>query len=184
MPFKSNMKSKSLLAILFAVVFMTTLPACGDDDMLFLFEVDHAFNIEIPAGQSPFQSLVIPFENLTSEIAAGLLARGLSADEITAVQTSRARIDLVSFDGDLSVLNSVVCNVYSGTNPIANPYEAGYTIEIRDRFTERIDIIPSLTDLNDVLRRDIFNMELVLSYREIIAVPMQARFTISFGVVE
>ncbi len=181
------MSRKTFINPLFLLLIATAIliiPSCGNDNQEFLFEVDYAFNIEIPAGQPTFQSLVIPFESLSSQIAAELAARGLSVDEVTAVQTSRARIDLLSFDGDLSVFHTIVSNIYLGTNPLSNPYEAGYTIEIRDRFTERIDIVPSLTDLTDVLRRDIFNMELVMSWRRINPSPMQARYTISFGVVE
>ena len=168
--------------LLIGVILMGT-SGCGKDDQVYLFEVDHAFDVTIPAGQSTITDLVFPFEHLSSLIAGELNNRGLNADDITAIQTSRARLDLVSFEGDLSDLRAVIVNTYSGPVP-SNPYEAGYTIQIRDESTDRIDIIPSLTDLKDVLRLDVFNMELVMKFRRIAPRPMQARFTISFGVVE
>ena len=160
-----------------------TIGSCRKDNQEFLFEVNHNFTVNIPAGQTPFLSLVFPFESVQSLIVQELANRGMSVDDINFIQTSRARLDLNTFEGDLSAFHTAVSNVYLGPDPKDNPYEACYTIEIRDRFTDRLDIVPSLTNLKDVLTKDRYNLELVLSSRRIIVVPFQATFSISFGVV-
>ena len=98
-------------------------------------------------------------------MARELDRRGLTLDDIASVHTARARLDLIGFEGDFSDFEEVVVNTYLGSNPHANPYEAGYTIEIKDRFTDQLDIVPSLTNLTDVLGNDFFNMELVITQR-------------------
>ena len=181
--YKIGFNPNILLFIAFALS-LTAISSCGNDDPDYLFEVEHGFDIILPAGQSTLSTLIIPFRNINSQIAQELNQRGLSADDVKAIQTSRARIDLTSFDGDLSDLRSVVVNVYTGQNATTNPYEAGYTIQIQDRVTDRLDIVPSLTNLSPVLRQDIFSMELEVDYRVIVPRDTRARFTIGFGVVQ
>lgn len=179
------MKTFREIALLALVVLVGgMLSSCGKNDEDYLFEVDHAFDIVIPDGQNQFQSLVIPFKDIQSKIALELNNRGLSADDVDVVQTSRARIDLVGFDGSLGVLSEVEVNLYQGLDPTLNPYEACYTIQIQDRYLERIDLVPSLTNLKEILKKDVFNMELVMSWKRVNLVSMNARFTISFGVLD
>jgi hypothetical protein len=181
------MRSKTLnicTASLILGIFFLSTSSCQKDDQQFLFEVSHSFTINVPSGQNPFESLVFPFESIQSLIVEELTNRGMTIADVNNIQTSRARLDLNTFEGDLSVFHTIVCNIYLGPDPKDNPYEAGYTIEIRDRFTDRLDIVPSLTNLRDALTKDRFNMELVLSSRRILAVPFQATFSISFGVID
>ncbi len=181
------MKHKSFQNILLSLALLICLlpiSSCGDDDQDYLFEVDYAFTITVPTGQNPALSLVFPFEHLASQIVQQLSSRGLTEADITSIHTTRSRLDLLGFDGDFSDLQEAIVNVYLGPNPSANPFEAAYTIEIRDRFTDQLDIVPSLTNLKEVLTKDFFNMELVLTQRRTIVVPMEARFSITFGVIQ
>lgn len=186
MSFRSKMSSKTFNNIIKSLILgllIMSIPSCKNNDQNFLFEVNHSFVIDVPAGQSAFQSIVFPFENVQSLIVQELTNRGMSIDDVNLIQTSRASLILNSFEGDFSAFRSIVSNIYLGPDPADNPFEAGYTIEIRDRFTERLDIVPSLTNLVDVLTKDRFNIELELAPRRIIAIPFQATFSISFGVV-
>jgi len=187
MSFNCNMRNKSSSRILLALLLLPILLAssgCGNNDENYLFEVEYAFDIQIPDGQNAFQSLVIPFENLQSKVKTEMSNRGLSEDDIRIVQTSRARIDLVDFDGTLGVLSEVEVNLYQGLNPSVNPYEACYTIQIPDRNLEQLDLVPSLTNLKEILVDDAFNMEMVMSWKRINLIPMNARFSITFGAIE
>ena len=174
---------KPTFGLLLIVIAALGFSGCGNDDVEYLFEVDHAFNIQLPAGAGTINSIVLPFTNLTSLIAIELGRRNLTVDDIKAVHTVRARVDLVSFDGNLSDYIEAEVNVYSGSNPRNNAFEAGYTIQIKDQNLDRIDIIPSLSNLKEVLGRNIFNMELVMRPRRISPRNMAAVFSISFGVV-
>lgn len=103
-------------------------------------------------------------------------------EDIKRVGTARARLDLLEFDGDFSNFVEAEVNVYNGPNPLINPYEAAYTIEIRDRSLDQLDLVPSLTNLIEPMTKDLVSIELQLRQRRIIPVEFPIRFTIAFGV--
>jgi len=184
--FIGHMMRKTFYLLVPALLLMASamqLSSCGDKDEEFLFEVNYAYNIDVPRGQNPSLSIVFPFTNLESDVALELDRRGISMDDVTTINTTRARLDLIDFNSDFSNFEEVVVNTYLGIDPTANPFEAAYTIEIRERYQDQLDLVPSLTNLKEVMVSDRFSMELQLRPRRVILESMEVRFSISFGVV-
>lgn len=179
------MNRKSLLFYFFSaslIALSTLISSCNKDEVDYLFEVDYTFEVTVPSGQNPVASIVFPFQNLPSRVLQELNNRGLTMEDIKRVGTARARLDLLEFDGDFSNFVEAEVNVYNGPNPLINPYEAAYTIEIRDRSLDQLDLVPSLTNLIEPMTKDLVSIELQLRQRRIIPVEFPIRFTIAFGV--
>lgn len=183
--FHSQMIRKYLFFCAFSVMLLaisTMFSSCDKDDVEYLFETSYTFEITIPSGQNPVQSIVFPFSNLPSRVLQEMNNRGLTADDIKRISTARARLDLLDFNGDFSDFVEAEVNVFTGLDPLLNPFEAAYTIEIRDRYSDQLDLVPSLTNLLEPLTKELVSIELVLRQRRIIPVEFPARFTITFGV--
>ena len=173
---------KLLLILSICSLFLAT--GCGDDEENYLFEIHYNVPFEIPSGQNPSLAIVIPYDNLSNDIHTELTNMGRTIDDVTSINTSRARLDLNSFNGDLSVFNEITVNVFDQSNFTAPGIEAAYTIEIRDRVQTQLDLVPSLANLKEAFEQPTLNMEMVLEWRRTNAIQSSGILSISFGVIE
>lgn len=179
--------SPSMIKKIVFILIMSSSVAfhgCNNDDPEYLLELTYTRNFALPIGQNPALSVVIPYENIKNTLEDRLREIGKSMDDVRIIQTAHARMDLNTIEGDLSVLSQVLVNVYKAPDPRGNSLEAAYTIEIRDRATDRLDLIPSLANLVQMFDETHFNMELVLTFHRINTSNASGIFTITFGVLE
>ena len=159
--------------------------SCTPEQPDFLFESDYLLvkSEPIAAGQSPLLTYFWSESNIKSKIEGQLGEHGLKFEDIQQIRTAVANLRVRNLDGDLGTLGEVIMRISDASNPNLK-LEAAYTIYLDEKQKTEINLVPSLTNLLDVMSGDRFNIELQLRFRRVNATPLDVELFVKFGVVE
>ncbi|TVR84383.1 MAG: hypothetical protein EA409_01210 [Saprospirales bacterium] len=140
--------------------------SCKRDSKRAAFEMRYLMEIEIPAGLNVFTFHQFPVQKEASGINFFLDQANLNPEDIVAINTSFGRVTTLLGDEDLSIIDEIVIDLFRTDDNRLN-YEAAYTFQIPIRRLSRIDLVPSITNLKEVLLKDEFDLVMHVRFRGI-----------------
>lgn len=156
----------TFIALVFLLLMVLTGVSCKRDGKRAAFEMRYLMEIEIPAGLNVFTFHQFPVQKEPSGINFFLEQAKLEAEDIVAINTSFGRLTTLLGDEDLSMIDEIVIDLFRSDDNRLN-YEAAYTFQIPIRRLSRIDLVPSITNLKEVLMEDQFDLVMHVRFRGI-----------------
>lgn len=155
--------------------------SCKKDKARPAFELKYFMEFEIPAGLNTFTFHQFSFQNEESGIQFFLEQNNLDTSDIVSINTSFARLSSILGNEDLSIIDEIVIDVFRPSDPQDN-FEAAYTFQIPLRNTNRIQLVPSITNLKEVLQEDFFDLVIHIRFRSIPPRTSPVQLEIGFDV--
>lgn len=181
--FLSNKKStKSVgLLLLLILIFSSSFISCRKDNARPAFEMRYFIEFEVNAGANLFTYHQYPVQKIPTGIDFFLEQNNIEEDEILTVNTSFARLGTVFDNEDLSIIDEIIIDLFIPTDQSIN-YEAAYTLQIPIRSQSRIQLVPSITNLRDVMVAEEFDLVPNIRFRGIPTRNFTAQLEIAFEV--
>lgn len=176
---KEGVNANSLFLLIKVTLFLT-LPilfsACKGDGLGFTMTYEQDF--EIQAGLGVFDTHVFLLEDIPTNMAAFLSTNDANESDITAIIPREAELSINFANIDFAFVREVVVEIYSDEN--VQGKEIFYREDVRLNTGIRIDLIPSLPDVQEFLMADDFNIRVELKLREFSPSFIETRFNFQF----
>ena len=180
---KVQLLCKTAMKCSYLILLFLLISGCKKDQATFDHEVVGLYEYSIPQGLNTIESHFFFKNNEISPVAKYIADHNLVITNESSIRLNRAKLRLESFDGDLGLLREVLVEVEPANNPIQH-FEMAYTLEIDDRFQNELDLIPALTELRDILSTPRYNMDLILTFRNVSTQPMNLSLQLEWGINE
>lgn len=164
--FKILITGKYITAIIALIFILVSGISCKKDDVRATFEMRYTLEFNIPAGLNTFTFHQFVVQNQATGIDFFLDQNGLKKEDIATINTSFAEVTTFLGDEDLSMLDEVVIDVFKPQQREIN-FEAAHTIQIPFRKTSRIQLLPSITNLKEVLTGREFDLVMHMRFRSL-----------------
>ncbi|GEM_PF-3343957 len=161
----TGLGARLLIWILAAAVITGGL-SCRSDSARAVFEMRYIFEVNVPAGLNTFNFHQLVLQNKETGIDFFLEQNNLEFEDISAINTSFARLTTLLGDEDLSMIDEIVIDLFKPDNRDLN-FEAAYTLQIPIRGIDRVQLIPSITNLKEVLGGQQFDVVMHMRFRSI-----------------
>ena len=158
--------TRVLMAVALAGVVLLGGISCGKNDTRAAFEMRYIMEIEVPAGLNTFNFHQLVIQNEQTGIDFFLDQNNLELDDIVSINTSFARLSTLLGEEDLSMIDEIVIDLFKPGNSDLN-FEAAYTLQVPIRNINRIQLVPSITNLKEVLTGEKFDMVMYVRFRSI-----------------
>jgi hypothetical protein len=155
--------------------------SCKKDRARPAFEMRYFIEFNVAAGANLFTYHQYPVQKIATGIDFFLDQNNVESNDIITINTSFARLSTQFEDEDLSIIDEIIIDLFIPNDPARN-YEAAYTLQIPLRKQSRIQLVPSITNLKDVLTGEEFDMVAYIRYRGIPARNFTALLEIGFEV--
>ncbi len=155
-----------ILAWILAIAVVAGSFSCRSDSARPVFEMRYIFEVEVPAGLNTFNFHQLVLQNEETGIDFFLEQNNIEFEDIAAINTSFARLTTLLGDEDLSMIDEIVIDLFKPDNRDLN-FEAAYTLQIPVRNIDRVQLIPSITNLKEVLGGDQFDVVMHTRFRSI-----------------
>lgn len=157
------------------------MSSCKRDSKRPAFEMRYFLEFDVPAGLNTFTYHQFTFQMEESGMEFFLEQNDLDTSQISSIHTSFARISSLLDNEDLSIIDEVVIDLFKPSDSQLN-YEAAYTFQVPTRKINRIQLVPSITNLKEVLQEDHFDMVIHIRFRGIPPRNFPALLEIGFDV--
>ncbi|TVQ50218.1 MAG: hypothetical protein EA362_02780 [Saprospirales bacterium] len=176
-------KSTSLigLSMVLILIFSLSFFSCRKEKARPAFEMRYFIDFEVSAGANLFTYHQYPVQKIPTGIDFFLEQNNIEAGDIITVNTSFARLGTVFDNENLSIIDEIIIDLFIPTDQSIN-YEAAYTLQIPIRSQNRIQLVPSITNLRDVLIAEEFDLVPNIRFRGIPPRNFTAQLEIAFEV--
>ena len=162
--------------LLFLLYIPLLLLACGKDDPGIPMSYQRDF--EIAAGLNTFDTHIFELQNLSTNKAAFLAANGIEEQAITRITPREARLSINFSDEDFYFVRAVVVEILTENDPIV----LGQTSQEDERLRwkeiyfreniplntgKRLDLIPSLPEVTEILLGEQFTVRVEFLFRDL-----------------
>lgn len=158
----------SLLSILFY--------GCGDNGVG--FDMSYRQDFEIPAGLNTFDTHVFELRNIPTNKDAFLSANSVTEANITDITPREARLSINFGDEDFYFIREIVIEIFTQDNITGK--EIFFRENVPLNTGRRIDIIPSLPQVTEILTGDRFSVRVEMLFRDISPTFIDARLEMIF----
>ncbi len=174
MIFKNFRLSLTKLALFLALPLFFS--ACRGEGLGFTMTYQQDF--EIPAGLGVFDTHVFQITGIPTNMDAFLLTNDANENDITAIIPREAELSINFANVDFAFVREVVVEIYNDEN------ERGREIFFREDIPlntgVRIQLAPSLPDIQEFLIEDNFNIRVELKLRDFSPSFIETRFDFQF----
>lgn len=162
------------------LAFLLTLPmifsTCKGDGLGFTMTYQRDF--EIPAGLGVFDTHVFELNGIPTNMEAMLSTNGANRSDITEIIPREAALSINFADVDLIFVREIIVEIFSRDN--IQGKEVFYREEIPQNTGIRVDLIPSLPNIQEFLENDEFSVRVEMRLRDISPQFIDARFDFQF----
>jgi hypothetical protein len=164
-----------------SLLSLTLLSGCTKDAEP-LFELRYEGAVEIPAGLNPVESHFTRSAEIFTNLNAELTARGLTLEDIGAIQPVEVRIspEIGIFDyRTISEMNAFVLSIQDPNDRV----EIGFAQAPQQFDRTVLQLIPGIADLTDFLAEGIIYLQLRFRLNTVTVSRTQHRVTVRFRVL-
>ena len=142
------------------------------------FEMRYQRDFEIPAGLGVFDTHVFVLNGIQSNKAAFLTANGVLEEDITEIIPQNAQLSVNFANVEFLFVREVIVEIF--TRDEIRGREIFFREEIPQNTGIRINLIPSLPDVKDLILQDEFNIRIEMKLRDISPQFIETRFDFEF----
>ena len=142
------------------------------------FEMRYQRDFEIPAGLGVFDTHVFELNAIQSNKAAFLTANGVLEEDITEIIPQNAQLSVNFANVEFLFVREVIVEIF--TRDEIRGREIFFREEIPQNTGIRINLIPSLPDVKDLILQDEFNIRIEMKLRDISPQFIETRFDFEF----
>jgi len=135
-------------------------------------------DFEIPAGLGVFDTHVFELNGIQSNKAAFLTANGVLEEDITEIIPQNAQLSVNFANVEFLFVREVIVEIF--TRDEIRGREIFFREEIPQNTGIRINLIPSLPDVKDLILQDEFNIRIEMKLRDISPQFIETRFDFEF----
>ncbi len=147
--------------MIFACLFIMmagSITSCGGDDEAVDAQFERNDDWTVPPNLNNFQSHFFVKRNITSPFY------NLPLTEQSEIGVTFCELWITGFQGDLSVLREITLWIVNPENSL-DRIECAYVDYIKDEFTDRIRLSPSLSNMYELAKLEKYDLELELEFR-------------------
>ena len=167
---------KNCLFILVALLFIS----CNTETPAFYIHKEN--DITIPVGLSTIETHFFVINNINNSFQAELDIRGISADQVKAVNAGKGHFSPVFNEFNYGIIQKVSVWLVSVDDPSYRK-EIYYRDEIPLNVDNELRLLSGISNLKDFLMSEKkYNLEIQLNFRNFVPVELENRFTYSFAI--
>jgi len=174
MIFKNFRLSLTKLALFLALPLFFS--ACRGEGLGFTMTYQQDF--EIPAGLGVFDTHVFQITDIPTNMDAFLITNDANENDITAIIPREAELSINFANVDFAFVREVVVEIYNDEN--VRGREIFFREDIPLNTGGRIQLAPSLPDIQEFLMEDNFNIRIELKLRDFSPSFIETRFNFQF----
>lgn len=178
--YRKSLTFKWWIVLPILIMSLSTL-SCKKDRARAAFEMRYFLEFDVTAGANLFTYHQYPVQKIPTGIDFFLDQNSIEANEIITINTSFARLSSQFENEDLSIIDEIIIDLFIPSDPSRN-YEAAYTLQIPIRKQSRVQLVPSITNLRDVLTGEEYDMVAYIRFRGIPPRSFTALLEIGFDV--
>lgn len=152
------------------------LLSCGTSENL-LGEMELEAELLIPAGLNTFDTHYFYVRDVPTRISSVIVN---SQDGIDRIQASNAQLVGRFQDVDYGIISEIIINVMSPDDP-SNLKEVFYNNRIPFNQSDDLQLLSSLSNVNDLLTEDFVDLEIRIVFRSITPRELDSRLLLQFN---
>ncbi len=168
-------KSSFLFYSLIGLFLFSTILCCNDKEEEADAQFERADDWVVPANLSTFESHFF----VESDIKSPFHDLPLKSD--SEIGVTFCELWITGFEGDLSVLREVTLWIVNPENK-RDRIECAYVDYIKNEYTTRIRLSPSLSNMYELAKMERYNLELELEFRNYSPTGFQIQLNTTFFV--
>jgi len=165
----------SLIVLFLSLLFLQ----CKEEPQI-LFEMPYRVDFEITAGLNPFDAHYFNSPNINSKVDTLFSVHNVDQNEIISIQPHIGRLSTVFNDVDYDFVRDISVRIYNDDPDDFR--EIFYRDELPLNTKGDIDLLPTLTDIQDFVKNDQFNIIVRFEFRNAPPEFIQSRLDYSFEV--
>lgn len=165
-----------LFRILLAGLILSLLSSCGGGDNI-LFEMEVEAELIIPSGLNTFDTHVFTIRDVPTRIDNYALT---TFEDIDRIQASNAMLMGRVQDIDYSIIDQIVIDVISDTDP-NDQKEIFYSNLISFNRNNDLQLLSSLSNVNGILTNDFVDLQVRIIFRTFPPTELDTRIIMSFN---
>jgi hypothetical protein len=155
--------------------------SCNGEEDKPAFTMAYEMDFDIPAGLNTFVNHVFPKGPLNTSIQN--FSGQFPLADIKSIRTIRATVSPVFSNTDFSVIDESIIDIFDPDDS-NDLFEAAYTIQVPNRQLSTLELVPSLTNLQEVMIKDKFGLNFEFRLRTISTTNQTWRLRLELGAFE
>lgn len=161
-----NPKFSFLLALLFIM-----LSACEDENEVPDRIMPYVLDFEIPTGLNTVETHFFEFDNVQTQIKTFFPEDDLPLEDIQLIRPRRAELQLRDPNISFNDIRSVEIRIAQKEEPFRD-FEVFYTLNLRQRDRQKINLLPTLSNVKEVFVSDLMEVEVRVNLYRLTSRPI------------
>ncbi|NBB89382.1 MAG: hypothetical protein GVX96_06335 [Bacteroidetes bacterium] len=161
-----NPKFGFLLALLFIL-----LSACEDENEVPDRIMPYVLDFEIPTGLNTIETHFFEFDNVQTQIKTFFPEDELPLEDIQLIRPRRAELQLRDPNISFNDIRSVEIRIAQKEEPFRD-FEVFYTLNLRQRGRQKINLLPTLSNVKEVFVSDLMEVEVRVNLYRLTSRPI------------
>jgi hypothetical protein len=162
-----------------SVLFISSFSCTKDKPILFVGNFDA--DLEIPAGLNTVETHYFILRNIPVYFLQNALLSGVDTSKISNISAGRGSINHILGSQDLDFISTVSIYVVSRKNPTVKR-EMFYLDFVPFATRREIRLLSSTTELKDVLKEDVVDLEVRLLFRSFVPNTLRVKLNLGYTV--
>ncbi len=173
---------KKLLLSIFALLIFTS--SCRKEEPPTLFTMDYDLDFTIPTGLNPFGGIYgVKIRNIPSNIESYLIANNMELEDIVEIDQAFAKLT-ADFSGvEYGFIRNATVRILE-SNDSTNYNPIFERLQVPDNTGPILDMIPTLIDPTDFLKRETFDIWFEMELRAFSPSLLDSQLSLQFKVLD
>ncbi len=173
---------KSIASRFLFFALMLFMVGCSSDRTP-LFEVQNEVNFILPGGLNTIETHVFVIRDVPTFFRSGLTTNGFSESDVVSIGATRATIASSGQVGDFSFMSRVSVRAISQSDSDLNK-EMFFLENIPFNQSGELRLFSSITELVDILREDVIDLEIRITLRNSTPLDLQNKLIFNYAVFD
>jgi hypothetical protein len=156
---------------LFLAIPFIMLSACENENETPDRIMPYVLDFEIPTGLNTIETHFFTFENVRTQVETFFPENELPLEDIQIIRPRRAELQLRDPNISFNDIRSIEIRIAQKEEPFRD-YEVFYTLNLQQRDRQKIDLLPTLSNVKEVFVGDVMEVEIRVNLYRLTSRPI------------